>query len=186
MEPIIEHIDIEELSYPSASVQRSGKIDMDSYTIGAHTFGLDDGIDYDVVLTNTGEGILVTGVLKCQAAGQCDRCLEPVRLDISAAVDEYYMFEEPEDDAEECGECEDDIQYRLVSADKTIDLSEALMQALVMETPFVILCDEDCKGLCPRCGQNLNEGSCDCEEKLEQQKLDESPFAALKNLKLEE
>ena len=70
----------------------------------------------------------------------------------------------------------------------TIDLSYAIADAVVMDTPFVVLCRPDCAGLCPTCGANLNEASCTCADKLEDDYAasDSNPFAALKNLKLDE
>ena len=51
-------------------------------------------------------------------------------------------------------------------------------------TPFVILCKEDCKGLCPTCGADLNEGPCACDSSDD---IDpDNPFAVLKNLKFNE
>lgn len=68
-----------------------------------------------------------------------------------------------------------------------IDLGDAISDAVVMDTPFVVLCQPDCKGLCPTCGANLNEGDCGCAEAAEQAWVDsdENPFAALKGLKLD-
>ena len=76
----------------------------------------------------------------------------------------------------------------LYSAGKyhTIDLTEALYAALLMETPFVVLCREDCKGLCPVCGENLNERDCGHAAQIEEERLASSPFAALRNLKLDD
>ena len=72
--------------------------------------------------------------------------------------------------------------------DHTIDLSDAIADAVVMDTPFVVLCRPDCAGLCPTCGANLNEGSCSCADQREGDYVasDANPFAALKNLKLDE
>ena len=46
-----------------------------------------------------------------------------------------------------------------------LDMDEQLMEQLEMEFPVRILCSEDCRGLCQRCGRNLNEGECDCKTK---------------------
>ena len=62
----------------------------------------------------------------------------------------------------------------------------ALNDTLIMETPFVVLCRPDCKGLCPHCGANLNEGQCDCAERVREEELSNSPFAALAGLKLDD
>ena len=64
----------------------------------------------------------------------------------------------------------------------------ALLSSLVMETPFVVLCREDCAGLCPVCGANLNEVDCghmaQLDAEREQERLSASPFAALAGLDL--
>ena len=97
-------------------------------------------------------------------------------------MDEYYLFEEPEHVEGE----DDDVEFSLVSEDHTIDLSDAFLSALVMETPFVVLCREDCKGLCPVCGANLNEVDCGHAAQREQERMAASPFAALAGLNLDQ
>ena len=161
----------------------SGHADEESYSLGGHDFELPSGIDFDLVLTNAGEGILATGVMRARVDGNCDRCLDPASFDVSAEVGQYFLFEEPEDAGDDD---DDELEYGLVSPENDIDLSEAIMAALIMETPFVVLCREDCKGLCPTCGANLNEGDCGCAAHAEQERRSASPFAALANLKLDD
>lgn len=48
-------------------------------------------------------------------------------------------------------------------SDKTIDLKPAVMAAIVLNMPMCSICSEECKGLCPKCGHNLNEGDCGCD-----------------------
>ena len=62
----------------------------------------------------------------------------------------------------------------------TIELTDAVRDALVMEIPTRIICSEDCKGLCPTCGVNRNLVSCTCQEGGEVT----NPFAALKSIVL--
>ena len=180
MQPLTFALD-ERLANPGDTLPVAGHLDETGYTLGDHEFELPEGIDYDLVLTNAGEGILATGLLTCHVKGTCDRCLEDAEFDVNAEVDEYYLFEEPQD----MGEDEDEADFSLVSADDTIELSDALLAALVMETPFVVLCREDCKGLCPVCGANLNEGDCGHAEQIAAERLASSPFAALAGLDLE-
>jgi uncharacterized protein len=61
-----------------------------------------------------------------------------------------------------------------------INLKDAIQEQVVMEFPLRPLCKPDCKGLCPRCGADMNEDPCDCD-----QRPPPGKFAALKNLKLE-
>ena len=113
----------------------AGHLDESGYELGDHEFSLPEGIDYDLVLTNAGEGILATGLVRAHVVGTCDRCLEDAEFDVAGEVDGYYLFEEPE----RLGEDEDEADYELVAPDNTIDLSVALLSALVMDTPFVVL-----------------------------------------------
>ncbi len=160
-----------------------GHLDESSYTLGEREFSLPSGIDYDLVLTNAGEGILATGILTTHVVGTCDRCLSPAEFDVSGEVDEYYLFEEPEDTGD--GDDDDELDFSLVSDDNTIDLSDALLSTLVMETPYVVLCRPDCKGLCPVCGANLNEEDCGHAAQIEEDRLKSSPFAVLASLDLD-
>lgn len=183
MEPLIISLD-ERLGAAGDTLPLAGHLDERGYQLGDHEFSLPEGLDYDLVLTNAGEGILATGLVRAHVAGTCDRCLEPAEFDLSGEVDGYYLFEEPE----QLGDDEDDADFELVAPDRTIDLSGALLSALVMETPFVVLCREDCRGLCPVCGANLNEGDCGHAEALaterERERMEASPFSALAGLDL--
>lgn len=183
MEPVIVRVD-ERLEAPGESLTVSGHLDLASYEMGGREFRLPEGADYNLVLTNAGEGILATGILRASVEGTCDRCLEPAHLDLSAEVDEYYLFEEPKEDPADDGD--DDVDYSLVSEDDLIDLSCALEGALLMETPYIVLCRPDCRGLCPTCGANLNEGDCGCAREREERALEESPFAVLRGLDVPE
>ncbi|MBQ3267528.1 MAG: DUF177 domain-containing protein [Atopobiaceae bacterium] len=182
MESVVFHLD-ERLANAGDSLPLTGHIDQDSYSLGEREFALPEGIEYDLVLTNAGEGILATGVMRARVDGTCDRCLDPASFDVSAEVGQYFLFEEPEDAGDDD---DDELEYGLVSPENDIDLGEAIMAALIMETPFVVLCREDCKGLCPTCGANLNEGDCGCAAHAEEERRSASPFAALANLKLDD
>ena len=180
LEPVI--IELEgRLENPGDSLPVSGRIEVDELDIRDNRFSLEGGIAFDVVCTIAGVGILVTGIVRTRVIGACDRCLEPASHDVSGEIDEYYLFEAPED----AEEYEDG--YELVGEDRKVDLSGAINDAVVMDVPYVLLCDPDCRGLCPTCGANLNEGDCGCAEAAERDWVDsdENPFAALKDLKLD-
>lgn len=181
MQPVILALDAR-LGEAGDTLPLKGHLDETSYTLGEREFSLPSGIDYDLMLTNAGEGILATGILTTHVVGTCDRCLSPAEFDVSGEVDEYYLFEESEDTGDDD---DDELDFSLVSADNTIDLSGALLSTLVMETPFVVLCRPDCKGLCPVCGANLNEEDCGHAAQIEEDRLKASPFAVLASLDLD-
>lgn len=181
MQPIVVRVD-ETLKSAGACIPLAGHIDEGSYSLGEHDFELPQGIDYDLMLTNAGEGILASGMVRAHVVGTCDRCLESAEFDVASEMDEYYLFEEPAE--QDLADDEDEVDYSLI-VDDEIDLAEAIMAALLFETPYVVLCQEDCKGLCPTCGANLNKETCNCAAERAAEAAEDSPFAALKNLKLD-
>ena len=87
--------------------------------------------------------------------GRCDRCLTPFDETYDIPL-EHTLVATLEDE-----ENDDYIlldQYRL-------DLDDLVMADILLELPYKSLCREDCRGLCPMCGKNLNEGLCGCNRK---------------------
>ncbi len=94
---------------------------------------------------------------------RCDRCLQPVTIEHTAGLDVIY---------DKKGE-EGTYPYQ----GYTIDLQDAVNEALTFTFPSLVLCKADCKGLCPYCGQDLNQKECRCK----QIKAEKSnPFSILK------
>lgn len=174
----------ERLANPGDTLPIAGHMTDESYELGEHEFALPQGLDYDLMLTNAGEGILATGIVRGHVVGTCDRCLEPAEFDIAAEVDEYFLFHAPSE-TDSLGEDEEDVDFSLVGDDHTIELTDAIESAVMMETPFVVLCREDCKGLCPVCGENLNERDCGHAAQIEEERMSSNPFAVLRNLDLD-
>lgn len=156
-----------------------GTLGVTSYHVGGMDLQTPDGIQYQLQLTNTGEGIVLSGEASCVATAPCARCLAPTSIEVSGAVEGYYLLEATDD----VDGYEDD-EFEVIDADGNFDIAPPIVAALVYATPYVVLCKEDCAGLCPRCGADLNEGPCPCDAQDEVDPL--SPFAVLKDLKLED
>jgi uncharacterized protein len=105
-------------------------------------------------LGRTTEGIWVRGTLAVVVDLQCVRCLMPVERELEIELDERFQL--PPIDEEDKGE------VYPVEADHHIDLEPVLREAVIVSTPMRVLCRANCAGLCPTCGQDLNEGPCDC------------------------
>ncbi|MCB1215051.1 MAG: DUF177 domain-containing protein, partial [Deltaproteobacteria bacterium] len=73
---------------------------------------------------------------------------------------------------------QEDLDFACYHGDE-IELSHLLSQEILLSLPMSLLCREDCKGLCPQCSQNLNQGPCQCQAMEE-----DHPFAVLKNFPL--
>jgi uncharacterized protein len=114
-----------------------------------------------VTLLRTSRSILVTGSLETATKGECSRCLEkydyPLRIDIE---EEYFLTRDPVSGAVLPAPTE--AGAFLIDENHILDLSEAVRQYTIMALPMKPVCREDCAGLCPQCGRNLNRGSCDC------------------------
>ena len=84
----------------------------------------------------------------------CRRCLTPVDVPVSASAGIIFAFE---------GEAtEDDGCYIIPGRSKVLDLTDAAREELILALPRFVECRPDCRGLCPRCGANLNDGPCGC------------------------
>ena len=151
----------------------SGVLDEPSYEVGGMVMETPGGWRYNATLTNTGEAILLQGEVSAVATTECARCLEPATVEVSAELQGYFLL----DEAELAQGYEED-EVDAVDAACNFDISYNILASLCYATPFVVLCKDDCKGLCPHCGQDLNEGSCDCSQKPDPL----NPFAALAGL----
>lgn len=162
------------------SLSFKGTCEIDCISQGATRYVFSEPLTYDVCVTNTGGALLVSGTVFGVAKTQCGRCLEDTEFEIEGEVEDYFLL--PGADTEFTKEEED--EYEVLSEDKTIDLKSLLIAALSLEFPYVPLCSDDCKGLCPQCGANLNTEACLCDENDD---IDEmNPFAVLKNYKFSE
>lgn len=124
-------------------------------TVGDETFRPLAPVEVDVTVTNTGSGLVARGRARLTAEAECCRCLEPFETVIEADVEGFYV--QPGQEAD----LPDDQEYEVLSG-RSIDLSNAVEAALAVEAPFAPLCGEQCAGICPVCGANRNESSCDC------------------------
>lgn len=100
----------------------------------------------------------------------CSRCLEPFRLPVDSAFEIRYLPQTESTLGEEREVEEDDLSdafYR----DERIDLLQLMEEQFYLALPMKPLCKDDCKGLCPNCGANWNETTCNCEVRWEDPRL---------------
>jgi uncharacterized protein len=98
------------------------------------------------------------GRIEGNVALECSRCLNDTSAHVSDEA--HIIFAESGDE-----ETDDPDVYRIDPNDRELDLRPALREEWILAAPAFGLCRADCKGLCPRCGSDLNAGSCNCEEK---------------------
>ncbi len=104
----------------------------------------------DVVLESVPGGVVARGTVSAPWRGACRRCLDEATGEVGAEVLE--LFEEDHEPEE---------TYPLLG--DRLDLEPLARDAVLLGLPLAPLCREECRGLCPACGANLNEGDCACE-----------------------
>ena len=123
-----------------------------------------DGVHVTAGWRYDGEGIIVTGSFKAETPVTCARCLAGFKYTIGVKFAEYYKKQPEEGTYAYEGEI--------------IDLTTMLEDNVVVNLPTKLLCREDCKGLCSRCGADLNLGRCNCGTEADEA----SPFSGLSKL----
>ena len=99
------------------------------------------------------------GVLKMHATvhalyeTQCARCLAPVKVDLNVPCDMVLSAEVQNEERDDIFQLEGD----------SVELDDIVIPALLLEVRMTYLCKPDCKGICPTCGKNRNEGPCGCD-----------------------
>ncbi|HEX2924435.1 MAG TPA: DUF177 domain-containing protein [Chloroflexota bacterium] len=114
-------------------------------------------------LMRTTAGVLVEGKLTYEIELNCSRCLEPFSRTQVIELDDEFVPVVDVSTGIALPEPEDLDAFRL-TPDHVLDLTEAIRQYVIVESPLQPLCEEECKGLCSQCGANLNLGPCDCQQ----------------------
>ena len=116
-----------------------------------------DGAVFTTPVSLEGEVIKEQDIYYVEGTGSvgicmpCSRCLEPVELSVDFKLNEKFG-----------NNAGDDEEIETFSGD-SIDLSSAVMRNILAGMPMKVVCSDDCKGLCPVCGQNLNVKDCGCD-----------------------
>jgi len=113
-------------------------------------------------LTNVGRNrVHARGTVQADIRLECNRCLCPLRQTVRAEIDEPCVLAQMDAPQAYMVEAQEEEALPILDED-LIDLSELVRQNLAVNVPTTPLCSPHCRGICPHCGQNLNEGECDC------------------------
>lgn len=139
-----------------------------AYEKGASELGFTDlslvnKVVVNVRLTNMGNYINVQGEIQFELALECIRCLSSFVLPAKTIFEVDYYQKISLVEPAEMALTEKDLRMAYYTDDR-IDLMEEIRQDIILAIPVKPLCQEDCQGLCPSCGQNLNIGKCNCQE----------------------
>lgn len=116
---------------------------------GLEVIGIPVGapIDLELRLESASEGVFVSGTAHAELVGECSRCLEPIADEITVRLGELFAYP----DTATVATTDEDEVSRVV--DDLIDTEQMVRDVVVLELPLVPLCQEDCRGLCPECGE---------------------------------
>lgn len=117
-----------------------------------------------IELFNTGDGISAHGWLQATVVLNCSRCLRPHNVPVDIAVDEICSLDQIDDWGLDQAGSEEQCPIPICDGE-LVDLNELVRQLLILNGLPWSLCQPDCLGLCPQCGQNLNEGHCQCHQR---------------------
>jgi uncharacterized protein len=146
------------------------RINISNLSYGIHNYklstepkyiGLDERfnkpIDVEVELDKSSSQIYFEATINADGSFECDRCLNEFEMHIGTKFEMVYMYRQTSD----LEEISDDV--RIIGPDTNlIDLAEDVREFTMLALPIKILCSDDCAGLCPTCGTNLNEKKCSC------------------------
>ncbi|HOW56861.1 MAG TPA: DUF177 domain-containing protein [Smithellaceae bacterium] len=131
----------------------------------------------DCLISKAGSDIIIRGKIAAILDICCSRCLENVSLPLNSDFS-YTLVPFRLETEEELELSADDLEISYYRGD-IIDLEPLLYEQIILQIPIKALCSEECRGLCPRCGINLNNASCSCHAEFIDERL-----AVLKNFKL--
>jgi len=101
------------------------------------------------------EGILISGVVRATAIGECSRCLDEISEVLTQRVNELFLYPSRAAAAAQAGYDAEDAEDLAVLDGDLANIEPAIRDALVTALPFRPLCQQDCLGLCPQCGVRL-------------------------------
>ena len=152
---------------PGESIDFSTSVDLSDLVYGIAK-PVSEPVTAEGTVRNTAGVLVMKGLITTCIHGTCDRCAADFDREVEIPIDAVLVTELANE------ENEDEWVFPL-EAD-TADLDEIIRTIFVLNMDSKLLCKEDCKGLCFRCGKNLNDGPCGCQKELDPR------FAALRQL----
>ena len=152
---------------PGQSVPFSVSVDLSDLCYGV-SYPVSEPVLAQGTVRNTAGVLMMEGQVRTTIHGICDRCAGSFDREVTFPIDVVLVTELANE------ENEDEWVFPLEG--DSADLDDIVRTVFVLNLDSKLLCKEDCKGLCPRCGKNLNDGPCNCQKELDPR------FAALKQL----
>lgn len=164
-------VDIAPISKDHGAVMEvDGELPIEDIVLGTERYPLKGPATFEVTVADTGTAYVANGLAHATLEARCARCTRDFDLVLTGDIDAYFITPEHADEVPEEQDSGPVIDGR-------IDLEPFIVTALAIAVPLAPLHDPDCKGICPECGTDLNEGICECPKAGR-----ETPFSALGEL----
>ncbi|EQK45091.1 MULTISPECIES: YceD family protein [Paraclostridium] len=148
---------------------------IDSINYCDNTYKLTSPLNLNGTISKTNKGLFLDCNVEFNIVDNCARCLSEVEVKLSYPIQGFLVKQEvDENEVEEF----DVYTYK----NDEVDFIDLIEQTLDFNLPQRVLCDEDCKGLCPTCGTNLNKKVCSCDETANDEEIIDPRFAKLKEM----
>ena len=138
---------------PGASVSFSTSVDLSDLRYGV-SYPVTEPVLASGQVRNTAGVLVMTGSIKTCIHGTCDRCAADFDREIDFPIDVVLVTELANEDSED--------EWVFPLEGDSADLDDIVRTVFVLNLDSKLLCKDDCKGLCCRCGKNLNDGPCNC------------------------
>jgi uncharacterized protein len=158
--------DLEVKPVEFAEMFAPGKIDFGQEILqqgGLKAEGRAELIEEDHGGKNRVQDIRVVGGFEGKLELRCARCLEPVSTTVQEDFDLLYRPLKPGKQGDEISITEAETEIGFYQG-HGLELADVIKEQVLLSLPVKSICKEDCKGLCAQCGQNLNQGNCDCTQ----------------------
>jgi len=156
---------VAQLLKEATGATRSGVVVADLHRLVPDVLQAEDrdeaGLSGPVRLMHSQGGVLVQAQLRGEAVLLCARCVEPVAVPLDVCIEETFRSTLDIVTGKALAVEEED-RALWIDEHHMLNLEEVLRQSVLVTVPMHVVCRENCRGLCPTCGQNLNTGSCDC------------------------
>ena len=152
-------IDLSELlSVNDKSEDVQAEIEMDRFRSKMADYLISEKAPLQIHLTNIGKRMIrIETVIDITLLIPCDRCLEDVKYDLNIKVNKEINMNESDKDRIQSL---DELSY---IKENSLDVERFVYNEILVHLPMKVLCSENCKGICNRCGANLNSQTCNCD-----------------------
>jgi uncharacterized protein len=162
------NLDLTQFRQPETDVER--RYEQEEFEGRTSQFKVVEPVDLRFRVDKDKNRYRLVGRVSTALEQSCSRCLEPFRQAIDVPFDVRYLPQSENIGSEEREVEEDDLSDAFYRDDQ-IDLRQLMEEQFYLTLPMKPLCHEDCKGLCPNCGVNLNEVTCKCQVRWEDPRL---------------